>query len=247
MPRLLPHPIHSLAGLLLATATVAPRLHATEAVRVVRLMAVGDSITAGADHFSNYRYPLWEKLFAAGYRVEFEGTQHSESSVGPLAHEGYGGKNTEFLAKTVPDHFRAHPADIVLLHSGHNHSEEEHPVPGIIAATKQIISDFRAVIPHVTILLAQVIPSGKLPKYSYIPELNNALARLAAHLDRSDQRVMLVDQATGFDWVADTVADKVHPNARGAGKMAQRWFEALTKILPPPGNGITPPRSITSG
>ena len=35
----------------------------------IRIMAVGDSITAGADFFSCYRYPLWEKLFAAGYVV----------------------------------------------------------------------------------------------------------------------------------------------------------------------------------
>lgn len=247
MPRLHPHSIHSLASLLLVAVTFAPRLHATEAVRVVRLMAVGDSITAGADYFSNYRHPLWEKLSAAGYNVEFTGTQHSKSSAGPLAHEGYGGKNTEFLVKTVPDHFRAHPADIVLLHSGHNHSQEEHPVPGIIAATEHLISDFRAANPRVTVLLAQVIPSGKLPKYSYIPELNNALARLAARLDRSDQRVVLVDQATGFDWAADTVADKVHPNARGAEKMAQRWFEALTKILSPPGQARSSRRSTTPG
>lgn len=246
MPCLLPKTYRSLTSLLLVTATFALRLDATEAGRVVRLMAVGDSITAGADYFSNYRYPLWKKLFTAGYNVEFTGTQHSESSVGPLAHEGYSGKNTEFLAKTVPDHFRAHPADIVLLHSGHNHSQEEHPVPRIIAATEHLIADFRAANPRVIVLLAQVIPSGKLPKYSYIPELNNALARLAARLDRSDQRVLLVDQATGFDWAADTVADKVHPNSRGAEKMAQRWFEALTKILSPSGQALSSRRSITS-
>lgn len=210
--------------------------------RPVRIMAVGDSITAGADFFSCYRYPLWEKLFAAGYLVEFTGTQRGETRIGPLAHEGYGGKNTEYLAQTVPENFRAHPADIVLLHSGHNHTAEEQPGPGIIAATEQLITAFREANPRVTVLLAQVIPAGKLPKYAYLPELNAALARLAAQLDRPDQRVVLVDQAAGFDWTTDTVADKVHPNARGAEKMASVWFEALTKILPPPARAFTPQR-----
>lgn len=200
----------------------------------VRIMAVGDSITAGADFFSCYRYPLWEKLFAAGYVAEFVGTQSSQTRIGPLAHEGYGGKNTEYLAQTVPDNFRAHPADIVLLHSGHNHTVEDQPVPGIIAATEKLIADFRTANPHVIVLLAQVIPAGKLPKYAYIPELNAGLARLAARLDKPEQRVVLVDQATGFDWTTDTVADKVHPNARGAEKMAEVWFAALQTILPPP-------------
>ena len=203
-------------------------------------MAVGDSITAGADFFSNYRYPLWEKLFSAGYLVEFTGTQTSATRIGPLAHEGYGGKNTEYLASTVPENFRSHPADIVLLHSGHNHSVEEHPVPGIIAATEKLINAFRAVNPQVTVLLAQVIPAGKLPKYSYLPELNAALAELAARLDRPGQRVVLVDQTAGFDWTTDTISDLVHPNAQGAEKMAQKWFAALRKILPPPAHTFAP-------
>lgn len=218
-----------LAGLALAAAGAAE-----PAPRPVRLMTVGDSITAGADFFSNYRYPLREKLLAAGYAVEFTGSQTGPSPAGPLAHEGYGGKNTEYLAKTVPANFRDHPADIVLLHSGHNHTVEEQPVPGILAATASLIAAFREVNPRVTVLLAQVIPAGKLPKYAYIPELNAGLADLAARLDRPGQRVVLVDQAAGFDWTTDTVDDKVHPNARGAEKMAQAWFDALRKILPPP-------------
>jgi lysophospholipase L1-like esterase len=205
--------------------------------RPVRIMAVGDSITAGADFFATYRVPLRDKLSAAGHRVEFVGTQITETTAGPLAHEGYGGKNTTYLARTVPANFRAHPADIVLLHSGHNHSVEEQPIPAILAATETLIAAFRETNPRVTVLLAQVIPAGKLPKYAYIPELNAALAQLATRLDRPGQRVIVVDQATGFDWKTDTVSDLVHPNAAGAEKIAQAWFEALQKILPPPAGG----------
>ena len=132
---------------------------------------------------------------------------------------------------SVPAHFRAQPADIVLLHSGHNHTVEEQPVAGIVAATEKLIAAFRAANPRVTVLLAQVIPAGKLPKYAYLPELNRALALLAARLDAPAQRVLLVDQATGFDWRTDTVEDRVHPNARGAEKMAAGWFAALEQIL----------------
>ena len=68
-----------------------------------------------------------------------------------------------------------------------------------------------------------VITSGKLPKYSYIPALNEALGKLAARLDTPQQRVIAVNQADGFDWKTDTIEDKVHPNAQGAEKMAARW------------------------
>lgn len=232
----LPRRLSCLAFLLAAILPALAMASGAGAPRPIRLMAVGDSITAGADFFSNYRYPLREKLLAAGYVVEFTGTQTSPSRAGPLAHEGYGGKNTEYLAATIPANFRAFPADIVLLHSGHNHTVEEQPVPGILTATESLVAAFREANPRVTVLLAQVIPAGKLPKYAYIPELNAGLARLAARLDRPGQRVVAVDQAAGFDWTTDTVDDKVHPSARGAEKMAQAWFEALRKILPPPVN-----------
>jgi lysophospholipase L1-like esterase len=94
-----------------------------------------------------------------------------------------------------------------------------------------MIATFRAQNPRVVVLLAQVIPSGKLPKYAYIPELNLQIAALAARLDRPDQRVILVDQARGFDPIEDTISDHVHPNARGAEKMASKWFDALVTVL----------------
>jgi hypothetical protein len=34
-------------------------------------MGLGDSITEGADFFTCYLYPLWEKLFTAGYQFDF--------------------------------------------------------------------------------------------------------------------------------------------------------------------------------
>ena len=196
-------------------------LPAPAAEKIWRIMPVGDSITEGSKD-AGYRSLLLQKLTDAGYRVQFVGSRGSD----PLRHEGFGGKNAEFLATVAGKDFQKSPADIVLLHSGHNHFAEEKPVPGIIAATEKMIADFRAVNPQVIVLLAQVIPSGKLPKYSYITELNRELAKLAKRLD-----VILVNQADGFDWQTDTVEDKVHPNAAGKEKMAARWFAALKPIV----------------
>jgi lysophospholipase L1-like esterase len=120
----------------------------------------------------------------------------------------------------------------VLIHAGHNHFADQKPLPGILRATESMIANARKANPKATVLLAQVITSGKLPKYSYLPDLNRELAKLAAQLDRPEQRVLLVDQASGFDWKTDSVADLVHPNAQGAQKMADRWFQALKPLLP---------------
>ena len=202
--------------------------------KIFRIMPVGDSITEGGSSFSNWRYPLWEKLYTAGYLVEYVGSRTSPSRIGDLHHEGYGGKNSGFLAATVPANFKKHPADIVLLHAGHNQFADQKPVPQILKDTESMISRFRSVNPKVSILLAQPIPSAKLPKYSYMPELHQELAVMAKRLDRRDSRVIIVPQAEGFDPVKDTVADLVHPNPSGAAKMASRWFDALVKVMGKP-------------
>jgi len=227
---------------LLGAASIALSLLAplVAAPKVYRVMAVGDSITEGGSSFANWRYPLWEKLQAAGYLVEYVGSRKSPSRVGPLAHEGYGGKNSGFLAETVPANFKKHPADIVLLHAGHNQFAEQKPVPRVIRDTETLITAFRTVNPKVVVLLAQPIPSGKLPKYSYIPELHRELAALAKRLDRPVSRIVIVPQGEGFDPVKDTVADRVHPNASGAAKMTARWFEALVGVMEKPARDDRP-------
>jgi len=210
------------------------------AQRIYRIMPVGDSITEGGLNFVSYRYPLWDKLFAAGYLIEYVGSRTNQSRIGRLYHEGYSGKTAELPAKTAARSFQKHPADIVLLHAGHNHSAEQQPVDRIVAANASLIESFRAVNPQVIVLLAQVIPSGKLPKYAYIPQLNQELGKLAERLSTAQQPVILVNQAGGFDWHTDTIDDKVHPNARGAEKMAACWFEALTRVMEKPKQSFHP-------
>jgi lysophospholipase L1-like esterase len=212
---------------ILAALCTATTIATATPTRPVRLMPLGDSITEGGSTFSNYRPLLAGKLRAAGLAFEFVGSRGPAS----LRHEGYGEKNIEFLAAAVPANFAKTPADIVLLHAGHNHFDTEQPVPGMIAATEQLIAALRVTNPKVIVLLAQVIPAGKLPKYSYLPEFNTQLAQLAARLHTPAQPIVLVDQASGFDWRTDTIADHVHPNASGAEKMAARWFAPLLSLL----------------
>jgi lysophospholipase L1-like esterase len=194
----------------------------------VKILPLGDSITEGSNQIS-YRPALAKLLKDAGYDVTFVGPKEAPAG---LRHGGYGGKNAEQIAELYAGFHATTPADIVLIHAGHNHFAEEKPVPGILRATESMIASARQANPKVIILLAQVITSGKLPKYSYLTELNQQLAKLATKLHRPEQRVILVDQATGFDWKTDAVADLVHPNAQGAAKMAGQWFEALQPLLP---------------
>lgn len=195
--------------------------------REMTILAFGDSITQGGKSFACYRQTLIPELRRRGVAVRFIGPQQDSIS----SHAGYGGKNTKYLLSISKKVYQEYPADIVLIHSGHNSFNKDKPIPEIIMDTESIIENFRYINPKVIILLAQVIPSGKLPKYSYIPELNRELLALAARMAARGYNVIPVNQADGFDWKNDTIEDNVHPNASGAKKMADKWLDALIPLL----------------
>jgi len=191
------------------------------------ICCVGDSITEGSSSFVCHRVALEAKLAAEGWNVTWRGSHVTTSSGSAQLHEGWGGKTAEQVAAIYESNAVMDKADVLLIHAGHNHFVDEQPIAGIIAAHRRIIAAARAQNPDVLIFDAQVITSGKLPKYSYIPDLNLEIAKLAQELSTARSPVVAVNMAEGWDWTVDTVSDMVHPTAVGAQKMAAKWFAAL--------------------
>lgn len=226
-----------MAGLLMALAT-----SSFGRSRHLTLMGLGDSITeggvSGGQAFSTYLFPLWQRLFTNGYDVDFIGPRSSECRIGKLSHCGFSGHTAEFLNSIIDSVYRQYPADIVLLHAGHNHKASENPVDGIVGAYKEIINKIRAINPRAYIFVAAVTPSGKLPKYSYIPELDSRIDSLVSTFH--NRRVRFVDMSQGHDWRAMTIADRVHPNKAGREFMAGKWMAAIAKAIRPQNRAFHP-------
>jgi len=197
----------------------------------ITLMGLGDSITQGGSKTPSYLFPLSKKLYEAGFDIDFIGPRQTTLEGRVLNHSGFGGQNAEFLEKCIDSIYREFPADVVLLHAGHNYFVENKPVSTIIDAQRSIVSKIKAINPDAAIFVAQIIESGKLPKYAYIPELNIEIKKLVEDLQRIWPRIYLVDLAATFEWKSDTIEDMVHPNAHGAEKMADTWFQELRKYV----------------
>ena len=202
-----------------------------ELQKTYTILGFGDSITEGKGENKSYLFPLWKRLYTAGYLTDFIGPNAHDSQIGSIDNAGFGGRNAEYLDAQTDSIYTKYPADIVLLHTGHNHFAEEDPIKGIIAAQKSIVSKIIAINPNVKIFIAQVITSGKLPKYSYIPELNKKISHLVAQLKKNGLPVNLVEQSKDFDWQIHCLKDKVHPNSKGAELMANSWFKSIDKEL----------------
>lgn len=214
-----------LAAASVLTASAANETAAGPA-RPVTILGVGDSLTERAD---SYLPALAELLRQAGLDFELVGPHSRTSRFGEYRQAGFSGKNAAFLASHLEEIYSGSPADIVLLQCGHNNFAEKKPVAGIIGSYEKMISTVLGINPEAKIFVAQIVESGKLPKYSYIPELNVALRSMVRSL--ADPRVEFVKVAKGFEWEKHTIEDKVHPNLAGGELMARNWFKGIKKHL----------------
>ena len=219
--------------------------HVVNADDPLTILPLGDSITAGGGGGGGYyRHHLQELFSQSDQKFQFVGPKVDRQG---LKYAGYRGWNSDQLRAIAEDVYSKHAADIVLLHMAHNHYAENEPVEKIVANTRVVIQTIAKQNPKATVFIAQSITAGKLPKYSYIPELNKRLAGLAKELAGQQMSVVLVDQATGFDWKRHTVGDKVHPNELGARRMAHVWAKAMSEAGFEVDPGEVPKRNKKTG
>jgi lysophospholipase L1-like esterase len=237
---------HALKGLFLGTLLYGASLLARPGqADPVKILPLGDSITQGNHQTQSYRYPLWKKLVDAGVDFQFVGSQDSNvegrnpqwPDYGGKAfdrrHEGHWGWHTDLFLQdeTLRSWLKNYTPDIVLMHIGTNDMFRRSSIEETVIKQKRIIELLRQDNPKVAILLARLIPSTS-EQNAQISKLNEQAGEIAAAMTSSDSPVIVVDQNSGFNAAvgADTY-DGTHPNAAGEEKMAQRWFDAIRKVL----------------
>ncbi|MBB5874299.1 lysophospholipase L1-like esterase [Allocatelliglobosispora scoriae] len=233
---------------MLLTFTVATP--AQSAAAPVRIMPLGDSITGGP---GCWRAVLWDRLQRSGFTdIDFVGTLPGGGC--SVAHdgdnEGHGGFKATGIAdqNQLPAWLAATRPDIVLMHLGTNDVWNNIPAATILAAFSKLVDQMRASNPNIKILAAQIIPmtpSGCTWCPTGVAALNGAIPGWAAGKSTAQSPITVVDQFTGFDTVADTNGDGVHPDDSGFQKISDRWYPALTPLLGgqtpvPPGAPGTP-------
>lgn len=203
----------------------------------VKIMPIGDSITESFPGHASFRFFLYNQLENAGYDVDFVGSKTGVNGGSPVYsnfdqdHEGHSGFRTDQIQSRIAGWASANKPDVVLLHVGSNDIEQNQNNSGTINEISGLIDNLRSVVPKVKILLAQIVPETS--RMEQFAALNNLIANLADDKDTSASPVTLVDQFSGFDPFQDTF-DGIHPDESGERKMADRWFNALTKVLPAP-------------
>jgi len=223
---------------------------------MIRIMAVGDSITAS----TCWRANLWQHLtqsFPGRFDLVGSSSSRQDCVAGYDAdNQGYGSSLVTEIAAgittartcqpTCPalsdlqQAFSAQRADVALMHFGTNDVWNSHPTEDIVSAYTAVVEALRTANPRVVILVAQIIPMNVTDATcggctcagcpGNVPALNTRIVSWATEHDSADSPIRVVDQFTGYDAALDN-GDGVHPNAQGAQKIADHWFAALEPLF----------------
>jgi acyl-CoA thioesterase-1 len=216
-----------------------------------RICCLGDSVTQGTagmeklPRLNSYRYPLWEMLDSAGYKIDMVGStnllfkeDHRKRVTYPKSpytghqfdpdHEGHFGWQTGEILDSLPFWLQSYTPDIVLIHLGNNDFSAKIDSSQIARNLKNIIWVLRLKNPEVKVVLAQLMTV-------WCKSVNNAIPLIAKELSTERSPVVMVDMATGFindpKLPGTLTCDWAHPNEKGEKWMAEKWFNAIKTLL----------------
>jgi GDSL-like Lipase/Acylhydrolase family len=190
----------------------------------IRIMPLGDSITAGESVPCSYRIELAKLLEADRRMFAFVGTQ----SNGPpdLKYRWHEGHSGWCLAECGNNNLHDHlyqwltvtQPDVVLLDAGTNDLLQKASKPEAVDRLRLVVGDIYRVLPDTHLYIAQIRDGGAF---------NDGVVDVAAQARAGGHFAVVVnmDDSGGFD--DDDYVDGIHPSAGGADKMASKWYEAM--------------------
>ena len=208
---------------------------------VLRIMPLGDSITAGY-HVGKggYRDHLRGMLQKNGIHVDFVGRNVDMSNgIADPEHEGYSGATIDLIAQKADEALPQLKPDIILLFAGTNdirvngaNDQPSNPVYWKDAPQRfeKLLSTIKRKSPQAIIFVGTLMPYAKAwaAREDAALEYNAKLAEIVSKEKAQGTKIYLVDFRKTVD--ATDLADGLHPNAKGYEKMAQAWAEAMTTV-----------------
>jgi len=217
------------ATLAAAGALVQAGVAAAESNGGVRVMPLGDSITEGTQVPGGYRIGLWQRMAAAGYRVDLVGSQfNGPAALGDHDHEGHPGWRIDQIDASVTGWVRGTSPRTVLLHIGTNDILQNVNVAGAPGRLSTLIDHLTAAAPAADVFVATIIPLSSPSQESAARTFNAAVPGIVQSKVAAGKRVHLVDMHSALT-TADLI-DGIHPTAGGYDKMAATWYAALRSV-----------------
>ncbi|MFC4065485.1 FG-GAP-like repeat-containing protein [Actinoplanes subglobosus] len=221
---------------LLFSLMVVPQPAIAADVPHLRVMPLGDSITAGAgsSRGRGYREPLWYKVRnQTAFTMDFVGSQR-EGAVPDPQHEGHRQWKIKDIDGNVESWLTSYSPDVVLLHIGINDLDKGGDPEGASDDLEDLLTKIFTAKPGVTVILAGLLPSA--PVAAQAARFNIAAQQIVADRAAAGDRIRYVE----FPVTADQMTDRLHPADTGYAVIAETYFTALRQVVAEGGTTTSP-------
>lgn len=246
--------VFSLAAFFVVLATAGFLVKPAIADAPVRIMALGDSITAGVSagggpsSEGGYRGTLGTLLSHNGINAEFVGTRHDYSAaIANREHDGWPGYVLRsFPADPGPGQLygaltrramtREKP-DVILLMAGTNdlirltHHVPGYTMPNVLESMNLLLGEIFSIDPHVRVIVAPVVASP-IVSTSDLTAFNDGIRPIVASYAIRGARITLANaMADAVPRDSTHFPDTIHPSGGdGYGDVARAWLGALEQV-----------------
>lgn len=246
--------VFSLAAFFVVLATVGSLVQASAADAPIRILALGDSITAGvsagggASTEGGYRGTLGTMLSHNGINAQFVGTRHDYSTaITNREHDGWPGYVLRsFPADPGPGQLygaltrnamtREKP-DVILLMAGTNdlirltRNVPGYTMPDVLESMNLLLGEIFGIDPQVRVIVAPVVASPIISTAD-LTSFNSGLAPIvASYAIRGAHITLAAGMADAVPRDSIHFPDTIHPSGGdGYGDVARVWLTALEQV-----------------
>ncbi|QNP68820.1 VCBS repeat-containing protein [Streptomyces roseirectus] len=195
--------------------------------RDLRLMPLGDSITAGLESSDSngYRQTLHSALRGAtDGEVDFVGSGRRGTMTDP-DHEGHPGRRIDEIASVADCTVPRYRPNVITLHVGTNDANQNYRLDSAPQRIRELITQALQDSPKAVVVVARLIPTGKPGLQPRIDALNAALPRLVSDLRAEGKHVVLVD--TSDIQVDEGLQNDAHPDDQGYAKLGRAFYRGV--------------------
>jgi lysophospholipase L1-like esterase len=227
--------VHALLLMIVSIVALWPSPTQAAAVRPLRILPLGDSITYGQAYpnLGGYRVDLEDYLLAEDYDFTFVGSQQNgPTELESRQHEGHRGYRIDEIASSVQSWLTTSAPDYVLLMIGTNDILQDYQLQTAPNRLSSLIGQITAARPNTQVLVSSLIPLTDPELDAKVQTYNEAIPGIVQNYQDQGKKVSFVDMYPVVG--PGDLPDGIHPNETGYDNMAVAWHGALQQVLPAP-------------
>ena len=193
----------------------------------VRVMPMGDSITAGGGVTMGYKGYLLDKLLFSGVQVDYVGSQAATGPGGlrDRDHEGHSGWANKEFQVTAAQLVATHQPHVVVYHVGTN-DIFSNVDPGVaVSRLRDVLARIYAAKPDVHVVVAKIVRMN-VGRDVQMQQYNDLIPAVVDGFRTQGRRISLSD-LSGTLSTSDLLSDGVHVTDGGDRKMADAFYPGV--------------------